>query len=637
MKFKSFYAENFITFPVIELEFDSSDRGLTLVDGWNHDQGQANGAGKSVLFNSIAFAVYGKTATDVNLADLVPEWGGTLKTVVMVETAAGMLIIERTRKPNAVKLFVNNVEFKGTAESVEKRILELVGLTFEQFLQVAYFYQGARDRFVDVNDTAKKSFLASVLGLDKCEIAYTKAHEKLKTAESAKATLDGKVSTLKSVLQGQQAAHENALRTLDAFIEARPAKEAEIRGRYASDDKETQLQKRLEAAEAAKKVAEGEAEEALKIVLPDRAKLVEQQELGIKAGQMVARLRAEIESSERELRTLRRDQEKLGGTSAAPANCYACGQALPQDPSAHERIHKEIEAKKAEIETVTAKIVENQGKLAKAETLARKCDGARQQITDLNAQIAVIQNKSFQVQLKIQEVNAAKAALAGVEQLKAQREQAMKNELASLNDREESLIDQSSAAGAMAATTQNKLDEASTQLNKAKDEIAYLQETKRIFSPIGLRAHVVDGVVSELNERIEHYLSELFSGQMRFHYDLDESGKLIGKLFFAGRERSSLATLSGGQRQRVRLAVDLALSDVVANRLAVKTNVMFLDEVTDGMDSIGREGLMAILSELERSRDAIFVADHESEFKSRFSRSIWLELKKGQTSMSRGV
>ena len=65
LNFKSIKAKNFLCFE--NLDVDLQDKGLTLVEGkYLASQRQdSNGAGKSSIFESILFTLYGKTARGI--------------------------------------------------------------------------------------------------------------------------------------------------------------------------------------------------------------------------------------------------------------------------------------------------------------------------------------------------------------------------------------------------------------------------------------------------------------------------------------------------------------------------------------------------------------------------------------------
>ena len=66
---KELEAENILSIGHISISFGKS--GLVLLDGWNHDDNSHNGAGKTSIFNSLAFAIYGKLPRKVTASEIL--------------------------------------------------------------------------------------------------------------------------------------------------------------------------------------------------------------------------------------------------------------------------------------------------------------------------------------------------------------------------------------------------------------------------------------------------------------------------------------------------------------------------------------------------------------------------------------
>lgn len=75
-----------------------------------------------------------------------------------------------------------------------------------------------------------------------------------------------------------------------------------------------------------------------------------------------------------------------------------------------------------------------------------------------------------------------------------------------------------------------------------------------------------------------------------------------------------ICTLCGGERSAIDLAVDLAVNDLIESRSGKGLDWIVLDEPFNGMDSIGKEASLAVLSESSKERRIIMV-DHGTELK----------------------
>jgi ABC-2 type transport system ATP-binding protein len=81
----------------------------------------------------------------------------------------------------------------------------------------------------------------------------------------------------------------------------------------------------------------------------------------------------------------------------------------------------------------------------------------------------------------------------------------------------------------------------------------------------------------------------------------DESYELLKRVGLEGRERQQLRTFSKGMQQRLG----------IAQSLLGKPELLILDEVTSGVDPIGRRHLRELLYEVKQTGTTIFFSSHE--------------------------
>jgi DNA repair exonuclease SbcCD ATPase subunit len=78
MKVLSLKIENILSIKEAQVDFE--DSGLILVEGWNYDDGRANGAGKTAIFNALSFALYGKLPRKITASEILRK--GTRRTAM---------------------------------------------------------------------------------------------------------------------------------------------------------------------------------------------------------------------------------------------------------------------------------------------------------------------------------------------------------------------------------------------------------------------------------------------------------------------------------------------------------------------------------------------------------------------------
>lgn len=91
-----------------------------------------------------------------------------------------------------------------------------------------------------------------------------------------------------------------------------------------------------------------------------------------------------------------------------------------------------------------------------------------------------------------------------------------------------------------------------------------------------------------------------------------------------------IKSISGGERTAIDLAIDLAVIDMIESKTGKGIDLLFLDELFDGLDAICRERCLQVLQTHTSSRKIVIV-DHSSETKAMVQDKI-LIIRDGQTS-----
>ena len=146
------------------LDFTTMRPGLYHVTGKNLIELtlEANGAGKSSLFEAIFWALYGKTSRNLR-AGTVKNWNGKEKCGVVLDVVAtsGAMSLLRMWGPNALEISGEQV---GDRPVDQPELERLIGMTPEAFLFAFYFAQFS-PAFVDLVASEQTTVFASVLNL----------------------------------------------------------------------------------------------------------------------------------------------------------------------------------------------------------------------------------------------------------------------------------------------------------------------------------------------------------------------------------------------------------------------------------------------------------------------------------------
>ena len=148
IKIKNITVKNFMSVGNTTQAVDFNKQQLTLVLGENLDQGgddsgSRNGTGKTTIINALSYALYGQALTNIRRDNLVNKTNnkGMLVTLTF-EKDGKEYKVERGRKPNTMKFFINNEEqelsdqSQGDSRKTQEDINDLLGMSHDMFKHI---------------------------------------------------------------------------------------------------------------------------------------------------------------------------------------------------------------------------------------------------------------------------------------------------------------------------------------------------------------------------------------------------------------------------------------------------------------------------------------------------------------------
>jgi exonuclease SbcC len=136
-------------------------------------------------------------------------------------------------------------------------------------------------------------------------------------------------------------------------------------------------------------------------------------------------------------------------------------------------------------------------------------------------------------------------------------------------------------------------------------------------------------LLRDLTVKANGYLGDLFDlpVSIEFTNETDEGGLAkITDIVKIGEVERAFALYSGGQSRRIQLAIDLALSDIVAARGDKPLNLLILDEVFKDLSENSMEKIVELLEKLNKK---VILIEHNTVFKSIINNVIKIELRDG--------
>ncbi len=249
MNLKEITIKDFMSMEDVSIAFQD---GIVSVTGKNNDVigATSNGSGKSVLFDAIVWALYGKTIRPVGSDDIIRRGRDGAGVTIIFEKAGSTYCVERTRSAKAnLQIFVSEGTqepkdlTQGIPSLTQGKLDEIIGMDYKTFLSVATFDLDAL-RFARATDKEQKEILERLLNLDLYNVALEKTRKELSAKEKE---LAGLVSG-REYLAADKAKLEAELKALEAKLGAYLI---QLQNRH-HDDAATikQLEERIEGSKA---------------------------------------------------------------------------------------------------------------------------------------------------------------------------------------------------------------------------------------------------------------------------------------------------------------------------------------------------------------------------------------------------
>ena len=164
MKIKRIEVNNFYSIKEVKWDIEKLGNGLVLIEGKNKDTNASNGAGKSVLIESLVWGLFGRTIRKSTEEALI---NNRSKKNCTVKVFVNDLIIERGKRPTTLKLWKGEEELtQDNGLNTQNLIDELLGTNYKVFLASTVFGQSNTTEFLTASPDDKRTIIKNFLNLD---------------------------------------------------------------------------------------------------------------------------------------------------------------------------------------------------------------------------------------------------------------------------------------------------------------------------------------------------------------------------------------------------------------------------------------------------------------------------------------
>jgi DNA repair exonuclease SbcCD ATPase subunit len=584
IKIKNLTVKNFMSVGNQTQAVDFEREQLTLVLGENLDQGgddsgSRNGTGKTTIVNALSYALFGNALTNIKKDNLINKINNKNMLVTLSFEKDNIdYRIERGRKPNVLKFYVNDVEqdtdesddAQGDMRETQKDVDELLGMSHDMFKHIVAL-NTYTDPFLSMRANDQREIIEQLLGI---------------TLLSEKAeALKEQVRVTKDQIQQETA-------NIEAFKKSNEKIQQSING-LSSRKAAWYNQQEADCLKLAEKIVELQAVDIDK-ELEQHAKLKSYDELSAKIKSLnkeKATLETAVIQADKSVTKYKKELEKL-----ADNTCPACEQGL------HTVKHEEMQT--AAQKNLDDAVVYMQGITNGYSLVIQELET----IGDINGRPQTFYDT-------LEEALRHQNNLASLEEALGKRQQ----ETDPYTEQIEEL--QNTAVQEISWDLINEL----TLLKDHQEFLLKLLTNKDSF----IRKKIIDQNLAYLNNRLTYYLDKMgLPHQVTFLNDLNVEITQLG-------QDLDFDNLSRGERNRLILGLSWSFRDVWES-LYQNINLLFIDELIDnGLDASGVENALSVLKRMARERNKnIYLISHKDELIGRVNNVLKVIKENGFTSYS---
>jgi exonuclease SbcC len=209
--------EGFLSYKEpVEIDFSGFD--LACISG-------ENGAGKSSILDAFTWALFGRARkhdeslinleSDRAAVSLVFNYEGNQYKITRVNPRGGTKQVEFFIRDETSSTWQPLTE--RTMRDTDNKIVEVLRLDYESFINASFLLQGEADQFTQQNPAARKRILSQILGLEVWEEYRKKAFQKRRETETDISRLDGRLAEIISELS-EEDERRSQLQALDSEL-----------------------------------------------------------------------------------------------------------------------------------------------------------------------------------------------------------------------------------------------------------------------------------------------------------------------------------------------------------------------------------------------------------------------------------
>jgi DNA repair exonuclease SbcCD ATPase subunit len=669
------------------INFDRRD--LTLVLGENLDlggDGSRNGTGKTTIINALSYALYGNALSNIRKDNLVNKTNGK-NMLVSLDFSVGSqdYRIERGRKPNVLKFYVNHEaqaatdEAQGENRETQEVIERVMGMSHDMFKHVLAL-NTYTEPFLSLKANDQRAIIEQLLGITllseradcvkelnrQTKEAISQEEFRIRAVQEANKRIEEQIESLRRRQTMWQTKYDSDLAalvtqyddlaTVNIELELAAHKElaawSQLKQQRDSRDalvaRQTAWQQKHDAeVNAANRAYSDKNRINIEAELANWAALAAHNQKArdiVELEKLIARCAADEAKEVKQVEKLRAEIVELQNHK-----CYACGQDF------HDANHESVlAAKQKSLQEASLQVLAtNTQWIEHTDALLKLGNFGEQPTTHYKTEAEAIRHSS--------ELNSLKQTLDSktaetnpfTEQLSELEDVVVPSMPATHYDTEAEAIKHSSQVDSLLTQITNKHAETDpygeqiadmqtkavqTVSYDALNELVRVQEHQDFLLKLltskdsFVRKKIIDQNLSYLNSRLTHYLDRMgLPHTVKFMNDLSVNIEELGR-------ELDFDNLSRGERTRLILSMSWAFRDVWES-LYHPINLLFIDELIDnGLDTAGVENALGLLKRMSRERNkSVWLVSHRDELAGRVENILRVVKENGFTNYNTDI
>ena len=683
---KNITIRNFLSIGNVTQAVDFDKKDITLILGENLDlggDGARNGTGKTTLIQGLSYALFGVPINSIRKDNLVNRTNGKGMMVTLEFNVNGVEYkIERGRKPNILKFYVNDVQQKasedqqGENKETQAAIERVLNLTPDMFKHIVVLNTYS-EPFLALKTNEQREIIEQLLGItllsEKAEVVKDLIRQskddiqqeefRIKAVEEANKRVKEQIDAVRRRQTIWQKKHDDDLSNIaveydelskiDIDSELQAHKDLVI---WNEQRKQQEVYESLLARSVAWKQKQDKDINVLKLKMDELSHIDFVAELQSHRDLVAYNQQVQLKTAyDNKIDSLRKEITKEGKNydkletevnTLKEHKCYACGQDF------HDDQHTNVLTNKIELLT-TSKSHLDDLKFQLDELVMHPVVVGDKPVTHYKTEVEAVRqsteidNIKKQIDAKEQEHNPFDGQLSETPSVTVGKRPSTHY------DTEAQAVEHRAKVSTLLSQIESKAQETDPYQEQISDmESQALQEVK--FDKINeitkamehqkflldlltskdsfVRKKIIDQNLSYLNARLTHYLDKI-----GLPHNVVFKNDLTVEITELGRELD-FDNLSRGERNRLILGLSFAFRDVWEN-LYAPINTLFIDELIDsGLDTMGVENSLAILKDMSRRRHkSIWLVSHREELAGRVPSVLKVIKENGFTSYNTAV